>query len=392
MEHKSEVKAPATTEPTSEVKIEATKETKKEETPKTTEEVKLEKKEEVPKTTEEVKALPPKEPSKEDKEKEEEARQITEAISSLPLNVKPYFIALKTLSDQNEELDKQYDKEMEELEKKYQLLRRPLNIRRREIISGKKEPTDEELKSKDKFNGTPKDQPKYGFKIEEYTDQKGIPEFWYKILSNHPQVKDKIKPTDVPLLKHLIDISNEMLEERDFKLTFVFSENEYFENSQIEMTFSNDEETKSIKCDPIKWKPGKDLTKKTIKKKQKHKKSGAQRTITKEVESDSFFVFFKTIEEPDENGSGDEENDLFMQLEDNLDLGDILANDIVDDALYFYFNIVEKEGDSSDDNDDDDQSDEEEKPKHKKSKDRKDSKADDTKDKKVEKGKDCKQQ
>lgn len=42
----------------------------------------------------------------------------------------------------------------------------------------------------------------------------------------------------------------------------------------------------------INWNKGKNLTVKTIKKKQKHKARGAVRTITKQVPADSFFNFF----------------------------------------------------------------------------------------------------
>lgn len=42
----------------------------------------------------------------------------------------------------------------------------------------------------------------------------------------------------------------------------------------------------------IEWKKGKNVTVKTIKKKQKHKSKGSVRTVTKTVQNDSFFNFF----------------------------------------------------------------------------------------------------
>lgn len=45
----------------------------------------------------------------------------------------------------------------------------------------------------------------------------------------------------------------------------------------------------------IDWQKGKDVTVKTIKKKQKHKGRGTVRTITKEVPQDSFFNFFNPV-------------------------------------------------------------------------------------------------
>lgn len=43
---------------------------------------------------------------------------------------------------------------------------------------------------------------------------------------------------------------------------------------------------------PIEWKKGKNVTVKTIKKKQKHKSKGSVRTVSKTVQNDSFFNFF----------------------------------------------------------------------------------------------------
>lgn len=45
----------------------------------------------------------------------------------------------------------------------------------------------------------------------------------------------------------------------------------------------------------IDWHKGKDVTVKTIKKKQKHKGRGTVRTVTKQVPNDSFFNFFNPI-------------------------------------------------------------------------------------------------
>ena len=42
----------------------------------------------------------------------------------------------------------------------------------------------------------------------------------------------------------------------------------------------------------IDWKKGKNVTEKTVTKKQKHKSKGQVRTVTKTVKNDSFFNFF----------------------------------------------------------------------------------------------------
>lgn len=58
----------------------------------------------------------------------------------------------------------------------------------------------------------------------------------------------------------------------------------------------------------INWKEGKDITKKTVTKKQKNKKTGKTRTVTKTVDADSFFTFFKSIDAKDDEG-GDDDDD-----------------------------------------------------------------------------------
>ena len=50
----------------------------------------------------------------------------------------------------------------------------------------------------------------------------------------------------------------------------------------------------------INWKSGKNVTVKTVKKKQKHKSKGNVRTITKTVKNDSFFNFFDPPAIPDD--------------------------------------------------------------------------------------------
>lgn len=45
----------------------------------------------------------------------------------------------------------------------------------------------------------------------------------------------------------------------------------------------------------INWQKGKDVTVKTVKKKQKHKGRGTVRTVTKQIPQDSFFNFFSPV-------------------------------------------------------------------------------------------------
>ncbi|TNN32410.1 Nucleosome assembly protein 1-like 1-A [Liparis tanakae] len=59
------------------------------------------------------------------------------------------------------------------------------------------------------------------------------------------------------------------------------------------------EDPKGIPDCTIEWTKGKNVTLKTIKKKQKHKGRGTVRTVTKTVPNDSFFNFFTPPEVPE---------------------------------------------------------------------------------------------
>ena len=93
-----------------------------------------------------------------------------------------------------------------------------------------------------------------------------------------------------------------------FTLHFHFHPNDYFTNTVLTKEYH-------MKCEPseddpfsfegpeiykctgcaVNWKQGKNLTVKTVKKKQKHKSKGNVRTVTKTVKNDSFFNFFDPV-------------------------------------------------------------------------------------------------
>lgn len=74
----------------------------------------------------------------------------------------------------------------------------------------------------------------------------------------------------------------------------------------------NDDPDK-IEGTPITWKDGKDVTKKKVKKKQKHKKTNETRTIVKTVEAESFFNVFTNRVAPEDEDQEDEEAGELME-------------------------------------------------------------------------------
>ena len=117
------------------------------------------------------------------------------------------------------------------------------------------------------------------------SDPAGIPEFWLTALRNHIGLSEIITERDAAALKHLLDIRITYLEKDaekpGFKLSFVFSPNDYFENDVLEKTYVYQEEVgysgdfvydRAIGTE-IRWKDDKDLTKEFEIKKQRNKSS-----------------------------------------------------------------------------------------------------------------------
>lgn len=116
-------------------------------------------------------------------------------------------------------------------------------------------------------------------------------------------LEEAIKENDAAALKHLIKIEYKISEDPqhplNYSLHFTFTPNEYFENEvlSVNLHIKEPRECTKIEGTEIKWKEGKNLTRKTVQKKQRNKKTGQTRTVTKEEDCDSFFNLFKDCEQ-----------------------------------------------------------------------------------------------
>ena len=153
---------------------------------------------------------------------------------------------------------------------------------------------------------------------------------------------------------HLLDVACALHDEGyGFDLIFTFEKNDYFTNESLKKTFVMTKQNIIEKCDgtEIAWKDGKDVTKKKIKKKSKNKKAG-NKTVTKTVEQESFFNFFKTIVMPDEKelaegkekeGEDEEEKDVGELMDIDFDLGNEFKDQLIPLALEYYLEVIEEE-------------------------------------------------
>lgn len=83
----------------------------------------------------------------------------------------------------------------------------------------------------------------------------------------------------------------------NFTIVFALAENNIIKNKELTIKFYLDKDSAPVKTESsvIEW-VGKNLTMKEVKKKQKNKKTGQQRVVTKQVKAKSFFNFFTSID------------------------------------------------------------------------------------------------
>ncbi|KAI8802879.1 hypothetical protein BJ742DRAFT_683743 [Cladochytrium replicatum] len=306
----------------------------------------------------------------------------------IPPQVQKRLDALKNLQDKHTELEAKFREEILALDRKYLALNQPLYDRRAEIIAGKSEPSEEEStrkpEKKDDEDGEADVQATPLPPFDANTS--GVPQFWLTVLKNHPQIAEQITERDEEALKSLTDIKVEFLDGNPgFKLTFSFSENAFFTDSELTKTYfllsSPDVTYGDFVYDhaegcTITWKEGQDLSVKVEIKKQRHKGTNKTRTVKKTVPAETFFTFFKPPKAPtdSENVEEDELQDIEEKLEFDYELGEIIKEKLIPRAIDWFtgkaleyeegefddedFDIDdegEEGGDDDDDEDDDDE-------------------------------------
>lgn len=140
-------------------------------------------------------------------------------------------------------------------------------------------------------------------------------------------------------------------------------DNDHFTPCDLSTTliYESEDRVREIKGTKIEWLEGKDPTKKKIKKKQKHKKTGETRTVVKTVDAQSFFNVFtdRTLPNKDEVDS-EEENETLDKIDEVQQIVEDFHDLLVPEALEYYLGLNEDfdmlgmdEGDESGGSDDD---------------------------------------
>lgn len=328
-------------------------------------------------------------------------------LETLPPKVRGRLNALKHLQVEYAHIEGQFYEEAHDLEMKYAELFKPLYEKRRKVVSGEHTPTEEESKWVDPAAGSddeddeddegkeltdkPEDVITNGdiqasteeekiaedvmLKLNINDDVEGIPEFWLNAMKNEETIAEMIQECDEPILKHLTDIqlnfTSKLAGNADmgFVLEFMFGSNEFFTNTSLTKTYT-------MKCEPeaddpfsfdgpdivactgctIDWSKGKNVTVKTVKKKQTHKGKGQTRVVQKTIKNDSFFNFFNPPEAPSPDADEEYDEDLQALLEADFEIGHFFREQLIPKAvLYFTGEAIEEDSDDEEDDEYDDE-------------------------------------
>jgi len=252
--------------------------------------------------------------------------------------------------------------------KQFQETQKHLN----DLISASRKPTDAEITNLSEY-----------FTAEELANKdqllgelKPLADFWLTCFKNHGMLKSVVTEADEKAVKSLTKVEYKISEDPahplNFSIHFHFAQNEFFENDVLSITLHVTEPREASKIDgtDIKWKEGKCLNKKTIQKKQKNKKTGQTRNITKTEDCDSFFNLFKTLdgkecdhkhdEDEEEGGCGED------ALYENVEAAYSFLEEIIPYSLEYFLGVRKDfggEGEDDEDFEDGDDDDEDDDPK-----------------------------
>lgn len=299
----------------------------------------------------------------------EQEKDIVEEIKKLaPLALKLKGFALNHHTLQLKEYGAQEEEEIETLnantQKNFQQNLQTIN----DLINGTRQPTDAELKDLDQYL-TEEEKAK---KSELLANLKPISNYWLTVLTNDALIKSHINESDEEVLKSLTRIEYKYSEDaatpHNFTVTMHFAPNDYFENDVLSVLLHLQAPRDITKTEgtEIKWKAGKDTTKKQVTKKQKNKKTGQTRTVTKEETVPSFFKLFSSIVAPEEDKELDEEEEQIQNdILDQVDIAYFLVEEAIPFSLEYFLGVRkdymgEEDDEDYDDEDEDDEDDDEE--------------------------------
>ncbi|CAD8177515.1 unnamed protein product [Paramecium octaurelia] len=297
-------------------------------------------------------------------ENKELEQEIKKKITNIPLKDRAKVTALRYYLNKCKQADTDMETTCDNIQSKYDKLSMPIYQRADEIILGTAQLNEQNLglaakllseEELQQFNEAPK-------------ESKAIPDYWLKVFKNADLQELPLSERDAEAFKFLQKIEFTLAEnDSDFFLKFHFAENPFFKQTVLEKKFYyEDDELTKVEATKIEWHDGKNLTKKLIKKKQRNKKTGQFRVISKEVDDESFFLFFRSIDisnkEKYDKLPEDEQISLQGQLDVDQDVGREIVDELLPYSLEYFLGIKEfkTEDDAGAEGEEDDEEDDEE--------------------------------
>ncbi|KAK0407359.1 hypothetical protein QR680_019155 [Steinernema hermaphroditum] len=258
--------------------------------------------------------------------------------------------ALKKLQMSTINLETEYFRRLHELDKEFQPRFNKLQEERRAIVTGTKEPADEETDIA-LLHGADKEELS---KLEEAwnnnnpsNDERGITDFWLLVLLSFEPTRDMIADADLDVLAHLNDITCDVdSNPSSFTLSFHFDKNEYFTNSILEKRYVLSENVDPedpfsyeglsiVECtgSQIEWENERNVTKKVIKKKLRNSRTGKTKMVYKTVKTDSFFNFF---EPPNPALFAEDDEAVYEFLMSDFEIGLQIREQVIPRAVLYY--------------------------------------------------------
>jgi len=294
----------------------------------------------------------------EDIEQEKEIVDKLKELKPVPLMLKSFAINHSLLKLKELEAEEQ-----DEIAKKDALVNKEFqeNLKHiNDIINATRKPTDQELKDLAKYFT----EEELAKKDELFAQIKPFEGYWLAAMRAHGLFKDVVTENDAKVLKSLTRVEYKMSEDAahplNFSLHFHFAANEYFDHDVLSVLLHVKEPRDCNKIDgtDIKWKEGKNITRKTVTKKQRNKKTGQTRNVTKEEDCDSFFKLFKSCEhEEHEHDHDEEDDDHDHEIFDHVEWAYSFFEEIIPYSLEYFLGVRKDFGGEGDDEDFEDEDD-----------------------------------
>jgi nucleosome assembly protein 1-like 1 len=285
-------------------------------------------------------------------------------IKALPLEERIPAVAIYRLTEDYFKQMAVEEAEEEKLDAEYKEAEAKVLKENEAIILGQRKVNEQELSGLQQFlkEGETCD-------VNTHNSGKPIENFWLNVLKNSSVYMSESDHEAVKYLQNIrVKEDTKSETEKTITGTFTFRENPFFSNTELTIVLSlNNDMPKTSKGTAIQWKEGKCLTKKTVEKTQKNKKTGQKRTVKKEVKCKSLFALFSDFTDNDENQESnqdeEEEQPNIYLVSDTLEQ----LQDIVPFSLEYFLGVVDNEDDEDDfdddEEDDDDDDDDEDKKK-----------------------------